>query len=319
MAQLTNFPFVNQLNTPTFDGRVDVNKWENCTIASLLSIILYYHPDYRGKISDDLIKTAVYGPNYTGPTDITRFLAYAGTHGVSFSRVTGTNAELVQAAHRAIQSGHPAIGTEVDPYVDTSLPQYAGWLHAFTFYADAPDSLTIMDPFGGKLVEKSDSEWEQVLRTGAIWVAANAAPIVSKQPVALSLSAHLKEAGWSDDGAVLVAPDKKFRVVMGFRETILKAGEAWDSQNWPLENEHGMTQLEDSHPEIGAGNQQLFTLGGLNWNQKYGVHPLAAGAEIQVLRAQVAKLYKALDTAKSDIDMLFALARQQGIVFEENK
>lgn len=324
MAQLKDYPFINQLNAATLDGGVDNNKWENCVLCALTSVILYYHPEYRGRISPDSIKDTVYGPGYIGPTDITRFLAYATQHGVAFASAGGSNATLVQAAHRALNAGYPVIMTEVDPYVDTNLPAYAGWLHSGTFFADGPGTLTMMDPFGGKLVEKSDSEWEAVLRTGAVWIARNdvqpvALTPVSPPPPQVELTAQMKAAGWEDDGTRLWEPGKKYYFKDGFRSAVLKASESYDPANVPLENEHWLGQLEDSHPALGGGEQQLTLLGGFNWNQQYGVIPLAAGAEVQTLRALVNKYYTALVTAQQDIQMLFALAKQQGILFEEKQ
>ena len=316
MATLPDYPFINQLNSPTLDGGADNNKWFNCVVCAIMSVILYFQPQDRGKISPDLIKDAVYGGTYANQgTDITRFLLYANQHGVAFSSVRGTNAQLVAAAHTAIREGHPVIMTEVDPYVDTSKPEYAGWLHSGTFYAEGPGTLSMMDPFGGKLVEKSDALWETVLRTGTIWIGAKDAPIAAapKPPGAAMLAPHMHEAGWTDTGTELWAPDKKHRFVLGFREAVLKAGDGWDAQNWPLENEHTMTQLEDSHPELGGGTQQLTVLGGLNWNEKYGVHPMAAGAEVQVARAQIVKLYATLELAKADIATVVALLQKNGI------
>ncbi|MDQ2884653.1 MAG: hypothetical protein M3Y39_01045 [Chloroflexota bacterium] len=68
---------------------------------------------------------------------------------------------------------------------------------------------------------------------------------------------HLPQ-GWSDDGRSLYAPDKKFPVVLGFRNHVLTFPGGWEADNWPMEPEHHMNQLEYSNPALGAGQQQVF-------------------------------------------------------------
>ncbi len=65
-------------------------------------------------------------------------------------------------------------------------------------------------------------------------------------------------AGWSDDGKTLYAPDKKFPIVLGFRNHVLTFPGGWEADNWPMEAEHHMGQLEYSNPRLGSGQQQVF-------------------------------------------------------------
>ena len=87
--------------------------------------------------------------------------------------------------------------------------------------------------------------------------------------------------GWKDDGTTLTAPNG-FRVVKGFRQFVLS--NRWDYKNWPLEEEHGMSQLEFSDPSLGGGTQQVFRTDVLEWTQARGVFRMWVGQEILALR-----------------------------------
>lgn len=170
MAELKDYPFINQLSSPTLDGRPDENKWFNCVLAVLLSAMLYYRPDLRGKITPDSMKDAVLGEGYANKgTDAAWFVNFVTKYGLRLYKIENMPGKLIEEAHRLIQSGKPAIFTEVDPYVNTSLPQYAGWTHVGSWYKESPGRLVMMDPFGGKLVDESDAYWTQKIVGNELW------------------------------------------------------------------------------------------------------------------------------------------------------
>ncbi len=97
---------------------------------------------------------------------------------------------------------------------------------------------------------------------------------------------HLPE-GWSDDGKSLYAPDKKFSVVLGFRDHVLTFPGGWEADNWPMEAERHVNQLEYSNPTLGAGQQQVFRKCVLEYLPKENriVH-MWVGQEIIALRGK---------------------------------
>lgn len=109
--------------------------------------------------------------------------------------------------------------------------------------------------------------------------------------VGITQGGGMVPTGWKDDGTTLVAPNG-FRVVLGFRSHIL--GKAWDAQNVPLENEHGVAQLEESNPSLGGGTQQTFKgVNGpalLGYTPAHGVMEEYAGQELFVVRQHEAAL-----------------------------
>ena len=98
--------------------------------------------------------------------------------------------------------------------------------------------------------------------------------------------------GWHDEGGVLYRPDRKFKVVHGFRDHILNDLN-WQSSNWPIEDEQGVAQLEESNPALGAGTRQLFRMGQLEWTKTRNVFDCWIGNELNALRVEIAALQKA--------------------------
>lgn len=94
--------------------------------------------------------------------------------------------------------------------------------------------------------------------------------------------------GWHDDGTTLTAPNGH-KVVKGFREWVLSHN--WEAGNWPLEDERGTPQLEDSNPGLGGGSQQIFRWAMLGYTTSRGVFEEWLGQELFVCRQQVAKYY----------------------------
>jgi len=100
--------------------------------------------------------------------------------------------------------------------------------------------------------------------------------------------------GWQDDGTTLTAPNGH-HVKLGFRKHILSTN--WDTNNMPLQEEGGLSPVEESNPSLGAGTQQVFSWTTLEWTPSRGVFVAWTGAELlkvrtdrDALRAQIAAL-----------------------------
>jgi N-acetyl-anhydromuramyl-L-alanine amidase AmpD len=83
-------------------------------------------------------------------------------------------------------------------------------------------------------------------------------------------------AGWHDDGTTLTAPNGH-KVVRGFRQYILK--QAWDPNNYPLEEERHADPVEKYYPSD-EGTLQTFNYSRLCWTPKRGVYVMGVGNEI---------------------------------------
>jgi hypothetical protein len=95
-------------------------------------------------------------------------------------------------------------------------------------------------------------------------------------------------AGWSDDGKTLYAPDKKFPVVLGFRIHVLTFPGGWEADNWPIEAEQHMSQLEYSNAGLGAGQQQVFRKCVLEYlPQENKIVHMWVGQELLALRNKI--------------------------------
>ena len=105
--------------------------------------------------------------------------------------------------------------------------------------------------------------------------------------------------GWHDDGTTLTAPNGH-KVKLGFRRHILSNN--WDPQNMPLEEEVGLSQLEESNPSLGSGTQQVFNWTTLEWTPSRGVFVAWTGQELLKVRADKA----ALQTQLADLQTKLA-------------
>lgn len=158
MPILQNFPMLSQL------GNIhEVNRLFDCVPTSIASCLQYL----TGKSFDGAaIKDQVYGAGYQGPTDPARYVAYCQQHGVSMYAINGNNAQLIGIIQRQLELKHPLLLTEVDPYADASL----GYTHVIAAFKCDSLSITVMDPFLGKPLAKSNAQWEQDLRSDQVWV-----------------------------------------------------------------------------------------------------------------------------------------------------
>jgi hypothetical protein len=95
--------------------------------------------------------------------------------------------------------------------------------------------------------------------------------------------------GWHDDGVTLTAPNGH-RVIRGFRRYVLT--HLWDPTNLPLQEEIARNLLEESHPSLGSGTQQIFNWTTLEWTTTHDVFVAWTGPELLQLRADIAALQK---------------------------
>ncbi|MDQ2905244.1 MAG: hypothetical protein M3Y81_17060 [Chloroflexota bacterium] len=271
MSELRNFPFKNQLNSPTLDGHPDENRGLNCVPSSIAAGLQYL----TGKpFEPDELKDTVYGQSYRGGTSALAFVSYVATHGIRLFPINGSGAYLVQMAHQHLALGHPVIITEPDPYGHPGN----GLLHVVVFYKDLPGALVAMDPFGATSKQAPDALWAARIDAAVrqIW-------IMEKQA---TTSANVPQ-GWHDDGTTLTAPNGN-KVVKGFRQYVL--AHAWHPENLPLENEHAVHPLETAHPALGSGNQQVFRQTVLEWTPQRNVFEMWTGLELLALRAKISEL-----------------------------
>jgi len=269
MTTLANFPFVNQIND------TDSNVWFDCVPASLVASIAYLSGI---AIHPSVLKDAVYGQSYIGPTAIGEYVTECLSYGIRLSPVSCSSPqEALAHAHSMLTQNMPVVFTQQDDYA----PAHPDWTHVCVWYADNGTSLTAMDPMGGKAVIYNDATWATRLRDNTIWTMEK---IMSVPTL------------WNDDpnhiidGKVvptLTAPNG-IPVVAGFRDYVLN--HPWDSRNWPVAKEEGRTPLEDSNTSLGGGSQQLFKYRPLEWTPSKGVFEAYTGAEILFLRSTIATL-----------------------------
>jgi hypothetical protein len=182
MATLQNFPMKNQRITTLSDGSPDPNADFDCVAESIAAGLQYY---LGRNFSGGVLKEIAYGRDYQGGTAAWKYVQYCAAVGVHLYPIDGNTTDLLVLAHGHIRAGHPVIFTEVDPYVDTSLPQYAGWSHVCIWYSESPGQMVAMDPFIAANVQKNDQDWQRVLVGNEIWIMER---IQENKPMAISLS-----------------------------------------------------------------------------------------------------------------------------------
>lgn len=172
MTTLLNFPHIDQLNSPTLDGRPDENREFNCVPSSICAGLRYLTAD--NSFEPDQLKDAAYGESLANSgTAASAYVDFCAQHGAKLYPINGTPSELISAAHQHLALGHPVIFTEPDPYCTPYQRDTLGWTHVCVFYKDDPSgTLTAMDPFGqgGHDVTNSDAVWEGLLRYNQIWI-----------------------------------------------------------------------------------------------------------------------------------------------------
>ncbi len=282
MATLPGFPLVSQRTTVTSDGRPSEDALYDCVPASIGAVMLWLEgkQQWDATINPDLLKdkAKAYGEGYIGTTSAAEYVQVAHDMGFSLSSIDmPDSASTVATARMLLKQNEPAIFTELDPYVDTSLDAYKDWTHVSVFVGADAGGLTAMDPFIAQLVYKSDVTWASLLRANQVWT-------VEKLPM------NTIPQGWTDDGHTLRSPNG-VPIVLGMRDFVLS--HSWHKDNWALAPESSMAQLEASNKELGAGSQQVFRWTMLAYTPERGVFVEWIGVELSYLRAQYASLWNA--------------------------
>lgn len=288
MTTLSGFPLVNQRTTVTGDGRASENALFDCVAACIDAMCRYWLKTPENSVfNPDHFKDVAYGENWRNDgTDAARYVDFCKSLGINLHMITADSpAHVLMLAQDYINKGVPCTFTELDPYVDTNLPQYAGWTHACCFFGFDNGGMTALDPFIGKALYKSNSAWTDVLRSNQLWIAERIEPLAIPN-------------GWHDTGEVLTSPNG-VPVVLGFRDYVLANN--WDAANVPLGPQYYTQQLEQFNPELGDGDQLVFLFGdmlGYPHNPQGAMASLKdkvihewAGKELNLTRDLLAKYY----------------------------
>jgi|SRR5579885_404375 len=289
--ELPQFPFVNQLQSPTLDGRADENALYNCVPASIAACLRYT----TGQLFEpDQLKDYAYGEAWANSgTAASAFVPFCAVHGVKLFAVEhGSAAEAVADAHALLAQGLPVIFTQQDDYSATP-----GMTHVCVWYRDAPGALTAMDPFGAKSLTYSDAIWADRLRSTELWSMQMAVP-----------------QDWPDDGTTLTAPNG-VPVKAGFRQYI--ETHPWNPANWPIVAEYHVEQVQLHNTSLGPGQIQpcrdgilWYTVGrGVVYEPFLGLEIYAAYQQLAQLQSQVKALQAQLD-ASAQAALIAALQKK---------
>lgn len=269
MSELLNFPFKDQLNSPTFDGKPDENKDMNCVPSCIAACLQYF----AGKeYEPDELKDVVYGDGYIGGTEAVAYVEYCASQGVHCYPINGNPPYLVSQIHEQLAQGHPIIGTIQSSYLPPSDPLNPGPSHCVAFYEDQPGGVLIaMNPWHAFSHVGSDDYWIARLCFNQIWVYEKKASINVNIP-----------QGWNDDGSVLTAPNGH-KVTLGFRQYVL--ANSWHPDNIPLEEAYGANPVEEGYNQaVNDGTRQMFLYGELAWTSARGVYEVGIGNELLFVR-----------------------------------
>ena len=288
MATIVGFPMVSQLTTVTGDGMPSENAAQDCVAASVDALCRWLLSQPENSVfNPDHFKDAADGANYVGGTSATDYIEFCKSIGIHLYSIDTPQdaAQAVATAHQLIGQGKAVMFTELDPYVDTSLPQYANWTHVCVWFSEDTGGLTAMDPYIGRPVYKTDATWTNVLRSNQLWTAERINTVTIPQ-------------GWVDDGQTLRSPNN-IPIVRGFRDYVLSHN--WNPDNWPLEAEQGMSRLEASNASLGGGTQQIFRWSMLGWTTARGVFEEWTGQELLYTRQQYTQIYAAYQQLKAQV------------------
>lgn len=156
--ELANFPMKSQLADIW-----EVDREFTCVPTSIAACLQYL----TGQSFDGAaIKDQIYGASYQGPTDPSQYVAYCLQHNVVMYVLNGNNAQLIGIIQQQLALNHPVLLTESDPYADPSL----GFTHVVAAFKCDSGTITVMDPFIGRPLVKSNAQWQQDLRSNQVWV-----------------------------------------------------------------------------------------------------------------------------------------------------
>ncbi len=277
MTVLSNFPLVSQLTPISTDGS-SPNAQFDCVPACLCAGVMYLKGVHavNAEYNPDLFLDKVYGEGHRGGTDAKEYINFIASFGVRLHSVEGNSEQMIAETHQALTANSPAILTILDPYVPASY----GWTHAVIAFADNMGELTVLDPYIGKAVTKSNSEWSALLRGSTLWMLTKIeAPALAASPI---------PHGWHDDGATLTAPNG-VQLQHGFRSYVLSHN--WNPENVPLGSERAMSVLLDSDVALGGGSEIIFRESGLIYTAKDGVQVMPIGQELVKSRENNVRYY----------------------------
>lgn len=157
VTTLEGFPMKSQLADTS-----EVDRYYICVATSIAAALEWLT---KTPFDGATIKDVIYGVAYQGTTAPQAYIDYCAKQGVRLSPINGDNIILVQSAKQQLVQSKPVLLTEVDPYLPTS----SGATHMVVAYACDASSITVMDPFIGKQVTKTDQQWQSDLRFNQIW------------------------------------------------------------------------------------------------------------------------------------------------------
>ncbi len=250
-STLVNFPFKNQNTTVLQDGEIDPGGAFDCVSTSIAAGMQYLTGQaFEGGI----LKELIYGADYVGGQDAAAYVQYCAHFGVQLYPIDGSPAYLTTLAHQHIAAGSPVLLTEDDPYVNTSLPQFAGWTHVIVLYSEAPGLLVAMDPFIADSVSKSDGTWQQLMRDNEIWILEKVVQDVAISLTTPNVATYFRQSAngmWS-----CITPAHNFAIgggILTFYRTLGNAGLCGLTHlGLPTSGEYSLHI--NGHPEIVAQN-----------------------------------------------------------------
>ncbi len=160
-------PIVSQLTDITTDKQPSENKLLDCVAAVVVMLTMFLKniKIVGGIYTPDGFKDKAVGQGYVGFTAAAQYIAYCASLGIRLYPIDGDPAFLINKVRFLLANKQPVIFTEPDPYVASSL----GWSHVCIFFEDTGSSLTAIDPYIAKTVERSYSAWQGLLQFNQVW------------------------------------------------------------------------------------------------------------------------------------------------------
>lgn len=168
MSVLEHFPMVSQLTAITSDGHPSENAQFDCVPASIGATLLWYmgKSQWDSDINPDRLKDSAVGQGVANMgTAASQYVPFVASLGYTLAPINGIPGQLVNIIHEQLARGMPVIITEPDPYVPSSY----GWSHVCVAYADTSNTITVLDPYIGRPVTRSDNDWLNNLLFNQVW------------------------------------------------------------------------------------------------------------------------------------------------------
>lgn len=168
--RFASFPRLNQLAATTRAGHADPNAQMNCIPTAVAAGLQFL----TGRGYDgDMVKDAIYGPAYVGPTQIIKYLGYTRDEGVALEAFTSRNSEvLVAELRRLLSLGEPVVltlpGNLDQPPADLLHPRQLTHVVIAAGFDEA-GNIRVMNPWGGVFVSGNDAYWASRICYGELW------------------------------------------------------------------------------------------------------------------------------------------------------